>query len=62
MAKAKGQLLGRPRGAIGKSKLDGKEEEIKTLLLKGVSKTAIAKITGVSRAALYSFIRSRELE
>ena len=31
-AKASGKQLGRPKGAKGKSKLDGREEEIKELL------------------------------
>jgi len=53
--------LGRPRGALGKSKLDGKKEEIKTLLALRVSKASIAKITGVDRATLYHFMRSRGL-
>ncbi|EFK06823.1 resolvase, N-terminal domain protein [delta proteobacterium NaphS2] len=60
-ARAKGRLLGRPKGTLGKSKMDGKEEEIKDLLAKGVNKTAISKILGVSRTALHSFIRSRGL-
>jgi len=29
VAKAKGKLLGRPKGSLEKSKLDGREEEIK---------------------------------
>ena len=33
-AKAKGTRLGRPKGALGKSKLDGKEAEIALLLQK----------------------------
>ena len=37
-------------------RLDGKEDERRCLEL-GVSKTAITKITGVSRPTLYSFIR-----
>ena len=37
-AKAKGRLLGRPKGVLGKSKLDGREEEIRLLLSKKVSK------------------------
>jgi DNA invertase Pin-like site-specific DNA recombinase len=53
-AKAKGKLLGRPRGSLGRSKLDGKELEIQTLLDKKVSKASIAKIMGISRTALYS--------
>jgi len=60
-ARAKGKLLGRPKGALGKSKLDGKEEEIKRLLQLTVSKTSIAKIAGVSRPALMNFIKSRKL-
>lgn len=60
-AKAAGKRLGRPRGVPGKSKLDGKEEEIKALLALRVSKASIAKITGVDRATLYHFIRSRRL-
>jgi DNA invertase Pin-like site-specific DNA recombinase len=60
-ARAKGRLLGRPKGALGKSKLDGKEEEIRVLLEKTVSKASIAKIVGVSRTALHHFIRTRKL-
>ena len=60
-ARAKGRLLGRPKGALGKSKLDGKEEEIQMLLEKTVSKASIAKIVGVSRTALHHFIRTRKL-
>ena len=60
-AKAKGKLLGRPKGSLGKSRLDGKEKEIETLLSKTVSKSSIAKIMGISRTALYEFIESRGL-
>src|SRR5262245_18436007 len=60
-AKAARKPLARPRGALGKSKLDGKQEEIKTLLALRVSKASIAKITGVDRATLYHFRRSRGL-
>jgi DNA invertase Pin-like site-specific DNA recombinase len=60
-ARAKGRLLGRPKGSRGSSKLDGKEEEIRMLLEKQVSKASIAKIVGVSRTALHHFIRTRKL-
>jgi DNA invertase Pin-like site-specific DNA recombinase len=60
-ARAQGRLLGRPKGSLGKSKLDGKEEEIGMLLEKTVSKASIAKIVGVSRTALHHFIRTRKL-
>jgi len=60
-ARASGKKLGRPRGVLGKSKLDGREDEIKRFLALGVSKASIAKITGVDRSTLYNFIRSRGL-
>ena len=58
-AKAEGKKLGRPKGALGKSKLDGRKEEVKKLLELKVSKASIAKITGVDRSTLYNFIKSR---
>lgn len=61
-AKAKGKQLGRPKGALGKSKLDGKEEAIKRLLHKKVSKASMARIVGVSPMTLHHFIRTRKLE
>jgi len=60
-ARAKGKLLGRPKGVLGKSKLAGKEEEIKKLLGLKVSQTSIAKIMEVSRPALLNFIKTRKL-
>jgi len=61
-AKAKGKQLGRPKGVLGKSKLDGKEEEIKRLLQKKVSKASIARIVDVSPMTLENFIRTRKLQ
>ena len=55
-ARAQGKMLGRPKGLPGKSKLDGKEQDIRALLSKNVS---IAKIMDVSRTALYHFIKTR---
>lgn len=60
-ARAKGRILGRPKGSRGSSKLDGKEGEIQMLLGKKVSKASIAKILDVSRSALLYFISSRQL-
>lgn len=60
-AKASGKKLGRPEEVLGKSKLDGKEDEIRKFLALGVSKASIAKITGVDRSTLYNFISSRRL-
>lgn len=59
--RAQGRLLGRPKGSLGRSKLDGKEGEIRMLLEKAVSKASIAKILGVSATNLRHFIRTREL-
>ena len=61
-AKAKGKKLGRPKGKLGRSKLDGREEEIKKLLALNVSKASIAKITGVNRGTIVHFIKSRKLQ
>ena len=60
-ARSSGRKLGRPKGSLGVSRLDGKEDEIRRFLELGVSKTAIAKLTGVSRTALYSFMSTRGL-
>ena len=49
-ARSSGRKLGRPKGSLGVSRLDGKEDAIRHFLELGVSKTA-----GVSRTALYSF-------
>src|SRR3954454_15637392 len=59
--RARGRLLGRPKGSLGSSKLDGKEGEIRMLLEKEVSKASIAKIMGVSPTNLRHFIRTRKL-
>ncbi len=42
-ARASGRKLGRSKGSLGVSRLDGREEEIRRFLELGVSKTAIAK-------------------
>ena len=60
--RSSGKKLGRPKGSLGVSRLDGKEDEIRRFLKLGVSKSAIAKITGVSRQTLYHFIGTRGLD
>ena len=60
-ARASGKRLGSPKGRLGQSKLSGREDEIQQLLDLHVSKSSIAKITGVDRSTLYHFIRSRHL-
>ena len=61
-AKASGKTLGRPKGSLGVSRLDGKEDEIRQFIDLGVSRTAITKITGVSRSTLYNFMATRGLK
>ena len=60
-ARASGKRLGRPPGVLGKSKLDGREQEIQDLLALQVSKASIAKITGVDRATLSHFLQTRHI-
>jgi hypothetical protein len=55
-------LLGRPKRSRGRSKLDGKDGEIRMLLEKQVSKASIAKIVGVSSTNLRHFIRTLSLD
>ena len=43
------------------TRLDGKEQDIRALLGKDVSKASIAKILDVSRSALYHFIETRKI-
>ena len=42
-------------------RVEGKQDEIRRFFKLGVSKSAIAKITGVSRPTLYNFIDTRGL-
>ncbi len=60
-ARFEGKLLGRPKGTIGKSKLDGKEKEIKEYLAKRVNRANIARIFSVSFPTIENFIKSRNL-
>lgn len=59
--RAQGIILGRPKGSLGKSKLDGKQEQVQELMKHKVSKSAIARMLGVSRTTLLDYIRSRKL-
>lgn len=59
--KASGSRRGRRKGCLGKSVLDGREEEIRRFLALGVSKTSLARIVGVSFCALNNFIKGRKL-
>ena len=57
-----GQRLGRPPGRLSKqTKLTGRDAEIQMLLQKHVAVSAIARIMGVHRTTMASYITSRRL-
>jgi DNA invertase Pin-like site-specific DNA recombinase len=57
-----GQHIGRPRGSFSKqTKLTGRDEEIQLLLQKQIAVSAIARIMGVHRTTMASYITSRRL-
>ncbi len=61
--KSEGKKLGRPKGSLSTyTKLTGKEEQIKELLSKKISYTAIGRIIGVHRKTVKSFVESRRLD
>ena len=55
--KDQGVKLGRPEGY---SVLTGRETELDKYLKLGINKSAIAKLMGVSRGAVYNFLNKRE--
>ena len=58
--KAEGVVLGRPKGSkSAKTKLTGMEKQIKKLLDKKVSYSAIGRILGVHRLTVSSFVKER---
>jgi DNA invertase Pin-like site-specific DNA recombinase len=59
--KSGGKTLGRPKGSLSKSRLDGHEDEIKKLLNKKISKSAIARMFDVHRGTLIKFLESRKI-
>lgn len=61
VARANGKRPGRPKGKLGHSMLDGREDEIRKFLKQGVSKASLSRIVGCSRTALTHFIKTRGL-
>ncbi|MCE1240742.1 MAG: recombinase family protein [Azonexaceae bacterium] len=60
--KASGKQLGRPQGALAKSyKLDEKRSEIERYQKIGINQTAIAKLVGVSRPTLRTWVIRNQL-
>jgi DNA invertase Pin-like site-specific DNA recombinase len=60
--KAAGQILGRPKGSTGVSKLDKHRKEIEELLKDKAAKSFIARRLKVSRTTLLDYIKARGLE
>lgn len=61
--KADGKHLGRPHGfRTMKRKLDGKNKQLVSLLEKKVPKTQIAKILGIERSLIYTFLKVHNLQ
>lgn len=59
-AKSEGKKLGRPKGRTSiNPKLKARDKEIKELLDKRVSKSAIARIMGVSRGTLIRYLKRK---
>jgi DNA invertase Pin-like site-specific DNA recombinase len=60
--RVEGVKLGRPKGSKSKTvKLTGRDAEIKMLLDKNVSKSAIARILGVHRLTISSYIKGMNI-
>jgi len=58
--KAEGQILGRPKGSKSQMrKLTGKEDDIKSLMNKKISYSAIGRILGVHRLTVSSFVKEK---
>lgn len=58
--KQEGRTLGRPKGSLSKeTKLTGKDQDIKALLQKRIPLSSIARIMGVHRLTVKSYIESR---
>lgn len=58
--RSEGIVLGRPRGSkSSRVKLSGHEQEIRALLEKSTSKSAIGRMFGVTRMTVASFLKER---
>lgn len=60
--RSSGTKLARPKGSLGVSRFDGREDPIRHFLNLGVSTSTIAKITGITRAMLCYFIATLGLK
>lgn len=59
--KSEGKILGRPKGSLSKSRLDGKEKEIDYYLSKQISIKSICKLLDVPPTTFYGFCKNRAI-
>jgi len=59
--KSEGKKLGRPKGSLSKSKLDGKEKDIDFYLSKQISIKSICKLLDVPPTTFYGFCKNRAI-
>ena len=57
--KASGVRLGREKNAVVAKRLDGREEEIRSLLSRGLSRREVSARLNVSRTTLYNFLKKK---
>lgn len=58
--KAEGRKLGRPLGALSSElKLEKHRQQLELMLMRGVSKTKIAKILGVHKCTIYNYLKAK---
>lgn len=60
--KSEGIKLGRPRGSCSKSKLEGSELAISTMILAGTSINSMAKLYRIHRDTVKLFIKKKNLD
>lgn len=60
--KAENKPVGRPKGALSKSKIDGKEAEIDRYLCKRISIASICKLLEVAPSTFYNFCQHRGID
>ena len=60
--KSDGKKLGRPKGSLSKSKLEGRENDIDFYLSKLISIKSICKLLDVAPTTFYSFCKYRKID
>ena len=60
-ARAQGKQIGRPKGSLGASKLDGHQEDIQRMLRARVSYAAIGRMLGCQPSTVSTYVKRRGL-